>query len=116
MDHRWAAVLAFTLLGYVFAIAEQATAQSSAGERAAYEDAGCWSCHGYEGQGGRPGPAIARPTMAYAAFSKFVRTSSRAMPPYTGRVLSDDDLEAIYAYLRSIPEPPAPETLPLLQP
>jgi ubiquinol-cytochrome c reductase cytochrome c subunit len=116
MGQRCLSVLAFTVLTHVFSTTSPATAQDSAAERAAYVRGGCWSCHGYEGQGGRPGPAIARPTMTYAAFSRFVRTSSRAMPPYTARVLSDADLEAIYAYLRSIPEPPAPETLPLLQP
>jgi hypothetical protein len=37
------------------------------------------------------------------------------MPPFTARIVPDADLEKIYAYLQSIPEPPAPETLPLLQ-
>ena len=113
---RVLSVLAFTVLTYVVAAAGSATAQDSEEERAAYDRGGCWGCHNHQGQGGRPGPAIARPTRSYDAFSRFVRTSSGAMPPFTERVLSDADLEAIYAYLQSIPEPPQPETLPLLQP
>jgi len=115
MRQRFLSVRVLTVLAYVLA-AGPAMAADAAEERAAFDRAGCWSCHSYQGQGGRHGPAIARPTMSYAAFSRFVRTSSRDMPPFTARVLSDTDLEAIYAYLQSIPEPPQPETLSLLQP
>jgi mono/diheme cytochrome c family protein len=134
MRQKFFLLLTFSVLAYVFIAAGSAMAQGSVEERsatllgtlygqnfsteqrAAYDKAGCWTCHNYQGTGGRAGPAIARPTMPYVVFSRFVRTSSQRMPPYTERVLSEADLEAIYAYLQSIPEPPQPETLPLLQP
>jgi hypothetical protein len=36
------------------------------------------------------------------------------MPPYTEKVLSDQELADIYAYLQAIPTAPAFTTIPLL--
>ena len=83
--------------------------------KANFDRVGCWQCHGREGQGGREGPRIAAPVpMAYAALSGFVRTTSGDMPPYTEKVLSNQELTDIYAYLQSIPAPPDHKTIPLL--
>jgi hypothetical protein len=46
----------------------------------------------------------------------FVRTTSGTMPPYSAKILSDDDLSDIYAYLQSIPKPPDAKSIPLLNP
>ena len=48
------------------------------------------------------------------AFAAFVRTTNRAMPPYSETILSNDDLTDIHAYLESIPKPPDYKTIPLL--
>ena len=53
---------------------------------------------------------------AWEAFVSFVRSTSRAMPPYSETILSDGDLADIYAYLQSIPKPPDANSLPLLKP
>jgi len=45
-----------------------------------------------------------------------VRSTNRAMPPYSGKILSDGDLADIYAYLQSIPKPPDATSIPLLNP
>jgi mono/diheme cytochrome c family protein len=83
--------------------------------KAHFERVGCWSCHGLQGQGGREGPRIAAPVpMAYAALAGFVRSTSGAMPPYTEKVLSNQELTDIYAYLQSIPAPPDYKSIPLL--
>jgi mono/diheme cytochrome c family protein len=83
--------------------------------KAAFERVGCWSCHGLQGQGGREGPRIAAPVpMAYAAMAGFVRTTSGDMPPYTEKVLSNQEMTDIYAYLQSIPAPPDHKSIPLL--
>jgi mono/diheme cytochrome c family protein len=37
------------------------------------------------------------------------------MPAYSPNVLSDAQLQAIYDYMRSIPEPPAVEDIPALR-
>ena len=83
--------------------------------KANFDRVGCWQCHGREGQGGREGPRIAAPVpLAYAALAGFVRTTSGDMPPYTEKVLSNQELTDIYAYLQSIPAPPDHKTIPLL--
>jgi len=80
-----------------------------------FDRVGCWSCHGYEGQGGRHGPVIVRSAHSLQAFSAFVRNTAGRMPPFTERMVPEDDIEAIYTYLQSIPEPPSPEGISLLQ-
>ena len=82
--------------------------------RATFVRAGCWECHGYEGQGG-VGPKLAPGPVAAPALKAFVRTTSGDMPAYTAKILSDADLDDIYAYLQSIPKSPDPKTIPLLQ-
>jgi len=44
----------------------------------------------------------------------FVRYSNGPMPPYTEKVLSNEDLANIYAYLKSIPKGPDYKSIPLL--
>jgi mono/diheme cytochrome c family protein len=84
--------------------------------KAAFMKAGCWQCHGTVGQGGAAGPRIAPDPLPYDTFTAFVRTTSRTMPPYREKILSDADLADIYAYLQSIPKPADAETIPLLRP
>ena len=75
---------------------------------------GCYTCHGFEGQG-VPGRKLAPNPLPYPAFSNFVRTSPGEMPTFTQKVLPDQDLADIHAYLRSKPASPNPNTIPLLQ-
>jgi mono/diheme cytochrome c family protein len=69
--------------------AASAHAQSANDGRALFVANGCYQCHGFVGQGG------AAPRIAPTAY-----------PAYAPQALGDDALRAIYAYLRSIPEPP----------
>jgi mono/diheme cytochrome c family protein len=92
-----------------------APAADAATGKASFERIGCWQCHGRQGQGGREGPRIASPVpMAWPVLSAFVRTTKRNMPPYTEKVLSNQELADIYAYLRSILPAPDFKTIPLL--
>jgi mono/diheme cytochrome c family protein len=77
----------------------------------------CWQCHGFQGQGSvatSNGKALAPDPMPWEGFSTLVRTSNTGMPPYTEKVLSNDDLADIYAYLQSIPKPADYKSIPLL--
>jgi ubiquinol-cytochrome c reductase cytochrome c subunit len=89
---------------------------SSASEKGKqlYVTHGCWQCHGFVGQGGIAGPALAPKVMPLEAMNGFVRNSNRAMPPYREAILSDADLTEIHAYLVSIPAPADPKSVPLL--
>jgi mono/diheme cytochrome c family protein len=111
------ATLSMTVLAAPLAVVTQPAALQGdrANGKASFERTGCWQCHGHQGQGGREGPRIAAPVpMSWPAMARFVRTSSRNMPPYTDKVLSDRELADIYAYLQSIPPAPDFTTIPLL--
>jgi mono/diheme cytochrome c family protein len=75
---------------------------------------GCYSCHGYDGHGG-VGAKLAPKPIAAAAFIAYVRhPAPGGMPTYSAKVMSDAELTDVWAYLRSIPEPPAAKDIPLL--
>jgi ubiquinol-cytochrome c reductase cytochrome c subunit len=76
---------------------------------------GCYQCHGYAGQGGA-GARLAPKPIAFAAFTKYVRKPTQQMPPYTAKVVSDQELADIYAFLLTIPSPPDPNSIPLMKP
>lgn len=89
---------------------------SAANGRTLFMKVGCYECHGTQGQGGAAGPRIAPDPIPFDGLAAFVRTTSGEMPPYTTTLLSDQDLADIYAYLQSIPRPPAVADIPLLKP
>jgi mono/diheme cytochrome c family protein len=81
-----------------------------------YVMVGCYECHGYAAQGGAgTGPKLGPNPIPYAAFSFQVRSPRDEMPPYTAKVLSDADLADVYAFVQSIPQPPKPDSIPLLK-
>lgn len=110
------AVLLASLFGASSAFAAAAAPQGDAVKgKANFERVGCYQCHGHQGQGGREGPRIADPVpLAWPAFQAWVRTTSGDMPPYTQKVLSDQELVDIYAHLQTIPKAPDYKTIPLL--
>ena len=78
-----------------------------------YSSYGCYQCHGYAAQGGAGARLAPRP-IAFAAFARYVRRPTAQMPPYTAKVVSDQELADIYAFLQTIAPPPAANTIPIL--
>ena len=78
-----------------------------------YSSYGCYQCHGYAAQGGAGARLAPRP-IAFATFARYVRRPTGQMPPYTAKVVSDQELADIYAFLVTIPPPPAANTIPIL--
>jgi len=77
---------------------------------------GCYQCHGTEAQGGGyTGPRLAPPAPPLAVLLSQLRDPAKDMPPYTKNVLSDQELFDIYAFLQSVPHPPAINTIPILR-
>ena len=74
----------------------------------------CYACHGTVGQGGRDGVRIAPNPPSLATIARYVRKPSGQMPPYTSKVLSDQEIADIYAFLRTIPASPSAKSIPLL--
>ena len=107
-----AAFVAFAFVGHGAALA--ASAEKG---KAAYVKHGCWQCHGFEGQGSvasSGGKVLAPDPLPWEAFSAFVRSTNRAMPPYSEKILPNDDLADIYAFVQSIPKPANYKSIPLL--
>lgn len=104
-------VLAALVLGH-----DVANAASAEHGKALFMQHGCWECHGTMGQGSvatSNGKRIAPNPLPWDTFSAFVRSSNRTMPPFSEKILSNADLADIYAYLQSVPKPPA--DIPLLR-
>src|ERR1043165_4964372 len=86
------------------------------GERV-FIDQLCYTCHGTIGQGGErgAGPRLYPNPFPYQAFVMQVRKPRQAMPPYTDKHLSDQDLADIYHYLFATRRSPAAKDIPLLK-
>src|SRR5207237_10594473 len=114
---RFLSVAMILMLGSVLGAQTGAPAQNNAvpkGDAAngkkIFASYGCYQCHGYEGQGG-VGARLAPKPLAYQAFTKYLRHPTRDMPPYTEKVVKDQEVADIYAYLSSIPAPPPVNTI-----
>jgi mono/diheme cytochrome c family protein len=83
-----------------------ASAAPAPADRELFVRYGCYQCHGYEGQGGEA-LRIAPSPYPFDAFAAKVRKPANEMPAYAPEVLSDADLQALYRYVRAIPEPAA---------
>jgi ubiquinol-cytochrome c reductase cytochrome c subunit len=90
-------------------------AQDAAHGQELYSTYGCYQCHGFEGQGASStGPRIAPNPIAFGRFEQQVYEPRDLMPRYPREFVSEGDLADIYAYLQTIPAPPAPAQIPLL--
>lgn len=75
---------------------------------------GCYECHGYAGQGSVAGARLAPPVLDAQGMIRYVRRPAGAMPAFTDKVLTDEEVKDIYAYLKSLPPPKPVKDIPLL--
>lgn len=73
----------------------------------------CYSCHSFDGHGGAGARLVPMP-LNQAAFIAFVRNAGR-MPSYSSKVLPDEKLIDIYAYIKTLPTSPDAKNIPLIQ-
>jgi mono/diheme cytochrome c family protein len=90
--------------------AEAATAERG---KKLFVSYGCYECHGRAAQGG-VGPRLGPDPLPLAFIEKYVRHPTGSMPPYTEKTVSNADLASIYAFLKSLPQPPKAKDIPLL--
>jgi len=83
---------------------------------ALYRKNGCYECHSSDAQGGPQGPRLGPNPIPLPRFLAYVRNPAGDMPPFTAKVISDEDLRTIYAFLQARPAPPPVATIPLLAP
>ncbi len=93
---------AIVLLAGVVAVAQTPTGNAENGRKLFVRD-GCWECHGYAAQGGRDGARLADTALSVAQLTRYVRKPTGAMPAYIDKVLSDQQLADIWAYVKSLP-------------
>ena len=105
-------LIAVILLAAV-SLAAQSPGNADNGKRQ-FVKLGCYTCHGYEGQGGGAGAKLAPHPITAAALIAYVRHPKGTMPPFTDKVVSDEALTDIHAFLASIPAPPPSKDIPLL--
>ncbi len=111
-----------TLLLLYFFLAAQNPAPAAAPRgnaetgRTLFVKFGCYECHGREAQGaGATGPRLGPSPIAYARFISYIRKPAGEMPPYTAKVVTDQQAADIYAFLQSLARPPAVQDIPLLR-
>src|SRR5690242_12373209 len=97
----------------VIVTAARAEGNAGNGKRLFVRD-GCYECHGYAGQGGRDGARIARIGLDAKAMILYVRRPAGAMPAFSEKVISDQELTDIHAYLQTLPASKAAKDIPLL--
>ena len=99
-------------------VAAWAAAQSPGGNaengKKQFVKLGCYTCHGYQGQGGGAGAKLAPKPISAAALIAYVRHPAGTMPPFTRKVVPDEDLIDIHAYLAIVAAPPPAKDIPLL--
>jgi mono/diheme cytochrome c family protein len=117
-DEGLADIYAFLRSPLALEPAQSAPAPAGNAETGAvvFRSVGCYQCHANEAQGGANGPRIGPDPIPFDRFSRYVKNPTGSMPPYTDKVLSDQDLADVYAFLRARTRPPAIDTIPLLAP
>jgi len=112
-------LIAIAAAGSVFfAVAAQAqNAPAGSAERGQkiYLHQMCHNCHGTVGQGGGvAGPKLAPNRSSWDEFAQQTRKPRLVMVPYSEKILPDQDLADIYAYIVAIKAGPAAKDIPLL--
>jgi mono/diheme cytochrome c family protein len=96
------------------AAAQAAAGNAENGKRVFMKET-CFFCHGTVGQGaGTTGARLTPPARNVAGFIRYIRRPAGTMPAYTEKVVSDQDLTDVYAYLRSVPAAKSTKDIPLL--
>lgn len=113
---RWLALL---VMISVPAVAQKSQTKGASGNAAKgkelYNRDGCYECHGRAGQGSiLSGPRIGPDPIPFAALASLVREPQGQMPPYTRKVMSDDELADIFAFLQNLPMPAQAKQIPIL--
>ena len=107
-------VILAALLAAPVAFAQSPNAGNADNGKKVFERMICSTCHGHDGQGGASGPRIGVKPPALPALIAYVRRPAGNMPPFSAKVVSDQELADIHAYLSSRPAPPPLKDIPLL--
>src|SRR5579871_1469021 len=99
------------------AVTQDAPAGAAANGKRVYMATGCFECHGRSGQGGAyngPAPIIAKTALPFEAFRAQMRSPMNDMPAYSEKVMPDQQLADIFAFLQALPGPRPVKSIPIL--
>ena len=103
------------VLAAVMVYAQTKPGDAENGKRIFMRD-GCYQCHGTVGQGGLAGARLAQTKLTLSGFTAYVRNPAPgSMPPYRAKVMTDEELADIYAYVQSVPPPVPAADIPILK-
>lgn len=106
-------LLLAALLLTALVLAQDPAGNPEAGKRL-YMKNGCYQCHGTVGQGTIAGARIGPPPLSAQGLIHYVRRPAGQMPAFTEKVMSDQELTDVYAFLKTIPPPKPSKDIPLL--
>jgi mono/diheme cytochrome c family protein len=99
--------LLFVVVPLAIAVGQSKTGDAETGKRLFMRN-GCYQCHGTVGQGGAAGKRLAQTKLTLPVFIAFVRNPPPSgMPPYRAKIMPDQELTDVFAYIQTMP-PPAP--------
>jgi mono/diheme cytochrome c family protein len=103
------------------ASAQTATGDANRGKDLFGKKYMCYTCHGWDGHGGA-GATLSGMKMNQTAFTGYVRSGGPGtagvggrMPSYTVKVIPDQDLADIFAYVKTLPASTPAKNIPLLK-
>jgi mono/diheme cytochrome c family protein len=109
-------MIGFTLIAVLVGMAQAPgghAGDASNGQRLFVKDS-CYFCHGFGGQGGRDGARIAATPLNAQGLIRYLRRPSGAMPAFTAKVVSDQEVMDILAFLKALPPARPVSDIPLL--
>ncbi len=107
-------ILMIALLVPAFLAAQQAPAGDASRGKDLFMKYSCYACHGFSGQNG-PGARLVPMRMTPAAFTAYVRSPrTRQMPSFSAKVLTDQQLADIHAYVKTLPDSKPAKDIPAL--
>jgi mono/diheme cytochrome c family protein len=104
----------FVLIVPAMALAQTAPSGNVETGKRLFMKHNCYYCHGTTGQGGRDGARIAATSLNLQGLTRYVRQPTGGMPAFTEKILTNQELTDIYAYLKSLPAAKDPKDIPLL--
>src|SRR5437868_6204889 len=107
-------LLAALILFPIAAMAQTPAAGNAEKGKQLFMKQNCYYCHGTSGQGSRDGARIAQTALNLQGVIRYVRKPAGAMPAFTEKILSDQELTDIYAFLKSLPAAKPAKDIPLL--
>jgi mono/diheme cytochrome c family protein len=111
--NRLILLASFAAVSIIPAIGQTPAGDAANGKRLFLRD-GCYECHGYAGQGGAAGARIATIGLNPQGLIRYVRAPGGAMPAYTDKVITDQELTDIHAYLQTMAKAKPAKDIPLL--